>query len=319
MAEYPSLPLFTDAFIADTIHLNAAQTGAYLMLLMCAWRSKDCTIPNDDKILARFSRMSPKEWAANRDVILSFWDLNDDGEYFQKRLTDERSYANDRRDQATRAGKASAKKRKKRHSTEGQQKESSSDNRNSTPVEGDYNKNNNLKNSRENDKSNYPIPENKSRENDKSQNGLPDENTNSLKNNNTASTDVITEGQLKGNNPTPTPTPTIKDIGKPISKSRFNEFWEQYPRQRRGSKQKAEAAYRSALKRGADEKDILSGLLRYACSDEVSRGYAKGAAAWLNDDRWTIEYELFTGGRDNAKPGTSEYNKQRLQEWVDGR
>ena len=278
MAEYPSLPLFTDAFIADTIHLNAAQTGAYLMLLMCAWRSKDCTIPNDDKMLARFARMSPKEWAANRDVILSFWDINDDGEYFQKRLSDERSYANDRRDQAVRAGKASAKKRRGRHQV--------------SP---------------------------RSRENDKSQNGLPDENTNSLKNNDTTSTDVITEGQPKGNNPTPTPTPTIKDIGKPISKSRFDEFWEQYPRQRRGSKQKAEAAYRSALKRGADEKDILSGLLRYACSDEVSRGYAKGAAAWLNDDRWTIEYELFTGGRGNAKPGTSEYNKQRLQEWVDGR
>ncbi|ACL63205.1 DUF1376 domain-containing protein [Methylobacterium nodulans] len=45
MSAYPSLPLFTDAFIADTGHLSAAETGAYLMLLMVAWRSPGCSLP----------------------------------------------------------------------------------------------------------------------------------------------------------------------------------------------------------------------------------------------------------------------------------
>jgi hypothetical protein len=36
MSEFPCLPLFTDAFIADTGHLGAIETGAYLMLLMVA-------------------------------------------------------------------------------------------------------------------------------------------------------------------------------------------------------------------------------------------------------------------------------------------
>lgn len=118
MAEYPALPLFTDAFIADTFHLNAQQTGAYFMLLMCAWRSSDCSIPNDDKLLCRFARMTPKEWASNREVILSFWSRNAEGNFVQKRLLDERSRANDKRDKAITAGKASALKRNKRHSTD---------------------------------------------------------------------------------------------------------------------------------------------------------------------------------------------------------
>lgn len=88
------------------------------MLLMCAWRTANCSLPNDDKLLCRFARMSPKEWATNKELILSFWFLNEAGEYQQKRLIDERSWANDKRDKAITAGKASALKRNKRHSAD---------------------------------------------------------------------------------------------------------------------------------------------------------------------------------------------------------
>lgn len=117
MAEYPALPLFTDAFISDTIHLNAEQTGAYLMLLMVAWRSPDCALPDDDILLARFSRMEKRKWMAHKDVIMSFWTKRDDGKYIQKRLVDERNFADAKRDSAIQAGRASALKRKERHST----------------------------------------------------------------------------------------------------------------------------------------------------------------------------------------------------------
>lgn len=71
----------------------------------------------------------------------------------------------------------------------------------------------------------------------------------------------------------------------------FDYFWEQYPRQRRGNKAKAKSAYLRALKehRATDEA-IADGLQRYIHSAEVANGYAKGAEAWLNDDRWKSDY-----------------------------
>ncbi len=47
MAKFPHLPLWTDAYMADTLHLTHEEHGLYLMLLMTIWRSPDCKIPND--------------------------------------------------------------------------------------------------------------------------------------------------------------------------------------------------------------------------------------------------------------------------------
>lgn len=120
MAEYPSLPLFTDAFISDTTHLTAAQTGAYIMLLMHAWRSRDCALPDDDRILARMARMDGRLWAAHKEVILSFWhlsDINGVQKWVQRRLLDERNFVAATRTKNVLAGRASALKRKERGST----------------------------------------------------------------------------------------------------------------------------------------------------------------------------------------------------------
>lgn len=82
----------------------------------------------------------------------------------------------------------------------------------------------------------------------------------------------------------------------------FETFWEAYPRQRRGNREKTEAAYRQALSRSSAEK-ILSGLKSYTQSAEVKQGFAKGAAAWLNDDRWENDYSIIPQtGTYNAKP-----------------
>jgi uncharacterized protein YdaU (DUF1376 family) len=130
MAKYPSLPLFTDAFISDTIHLNAAQTGAYIMLLMSAWRSTDCKLPNDDKILARMARMDARTWTANKDVVLSFWSQDGSQKWYQRRLLDERKYVDDLSNKNSKAGKVSALKREERDATTVQPK----DNGKSTPT-----------------------------------------------------------------------------------------------------------------------------------------------------------------------------------------
>lgn len=45
MAEYPALPLWTDAYEADCSHLSDAEDGCYLRLIIEMWRSRHCRIP----------------------------------------------------------------------------------------------------------------------------------------------------------------------------------------------------------------------------------------------------------------------------------
>lgn len=53
MADFPALPIWTDAYLADCSHLSDAEHGIYLRLLMLMWRSPQCRIPNDDEWIAR--------------------------------------------------------------------------------------------------------------------------------------------------------------------------------------------------------------------------------------------------------------------------
>jgi uncharacterized protein YdaU (DUF1376 family) len=91
MASYPSMPLWTDAYLADTRHLSTQEHGAYLLLLMVAWRRPDCNLPDDDKLLARFAGLGPRQWKNIKDAVLEFWTL-EDGCWTQKRLLKERSF-----------------------------------------------------------------------------------------------------------------------------------------------------------------------------------------------------------------------------------
>jgi hypothetical protein len=45
------------------------------------------------------------------------------------------------------------------------------------------------------------------------------------------------------------------------------------------------------LKRGNTEQHIIDGVKTYASSSDVTRGYAKGCAAWLNDDGFNNDYK----------------------------
>lgn len=95
MSAYPSLPLFTDAFIADTGHLSAQETGAYLMLMMVAWRSPECRLPDTDDKLARWARVDRRTWLRIKPAVMEFWTLAD-GFWSQKRLSKEREFVSKR-------------------------------------------------------------------------------------------------------------------------------------------------------------------------------------------------------------------------------
>lgn len=40
MAEFPALPLWTDAYLADTAHLSYEEHGLYFHILMTMWRRR---------------------------------------------------------------------------------------------------------------------------------------------------------------------------------------------------------------------------------------------------------------------------------------
>lgn len=118
MAQFPALPLWTDAYIADTQHLTNEEHGVYLRLLMFAWRTPDCSLPDDDRRLALMVGVTPKKWASLKAAVMVFWSL-ENGRWMQKRLTAEREFVERSRKQKSAAGIASseAKALKKRDAT----------------------------------------------------------------------------------------------------------------------------------------------------------------------------------------------------------
>ena len=98
MAEFPALPLWTDAYLADTLDLRAEEHGCYLLILFIAWRRPDCAIPNDMEWLKRslsgciagmhgnkFNSIIPK-------LLLRFFTLGEDGKWHQKKLRKVRDF-----------------------------------------------------------------------------------------------------------------------------------------------------------------------------------------------------------------------------------
>ena len=104
MTDFPYLPLWTDAYLADTRHLSAMEHGTYLLLLMTAWRTKDCSLPDDDKLLARFASLRLNQWLKIKPTIIAFFEVQD-GRLKQHKLTQMFHFANTKRESARRNGK----------------------------------------------------------------------------------------------------------------------------------------------------------------------------------------------------------------------
>src|ERR1700742_4987354 len=107
MAEFPALPLFTDAYLADTTHLTTEEHGAYLLLIMTAWRTPTCDLPDDDNLLARYCRMSPARFRNISATIRAFFHVLD-GRLVQGRLRDERNFLKKVSEENSKKGKRSA-------------------------------------------------------------------------------------------------------------------------------------------------------------------------------------------------------------------
>lgn len=88
MAEFPALQLWTDAYLGDTTHLTTLEHGAYLLLLIAMWRTKEKRLINNDERLARYAKLTNGQWQRIKPTIMEFFRC--DGEWLtQGRLTDE--------------------------------------------------------------------------------------------------------------------------------------------------------------------------------------------------------------------------------------
>lgn len=85
MSSAPSMPLFPDAYLADTTHLFTEEHGAYFLLLMAMWR-RSGSVPNDDKDLARIVGLTVSKWLKIKARLMPFLTIENDGELGSRHL-----------------------------------------------------------------------------------------------------------------------------------------------------------------------------------------------------------------------------------------
>lgn len=107
LSQAPSMPLYPDAFIADTQHLSLEERGAYMHILMVTWRANGKPLIDDAKRMALVLGVSIAKWLKLRAVLVSLFDLSD-GTFRQKRLEKEWEKRQEFRDKQSDKGKKSA-------------------------------------------------------------------------------------------------------------------------------------------------------------------------------------------------------------------
>lgn len=85
----PYFPFYPDDFASDgdVEAMSTAQVGAYMLLLCKAWREEPVgSVPDDDRRLARWARMTPEEWSEAKSAVLAPFALRTDGRWHQPRM-----------------------------------------------------------------------------------------------------------------------------------------------------------------------------------------------------------------------------------------
>lgn len=91
MGKPSHIPLFPDAYLRDNYRLTLEQHGLFLMLMMEAWDSADCTLPDDEKALAKIAGVTVAKFRSIAPQVLEKW-TREGGRIFQKRLRKEWEY-----------------------------------------------------------------------------------------------------------------------------------------------------------------------------------------------------------------------------------
>ena len=88
--KFKYLPIDRTAFLADNkvTLMSLEEVGAYFLLLLHAWDADPpCSIPNDDKLIARILNRPQEEWLRIKENVLAPWHINDpETRLYQQRL-----------------------------------------------------------------------------------------------------------------------------------------------------------------------------------------------------------------------------------------
>jgi uncharacterized protein YdaU (DUF1376 family) len=105
----PYIQFYPTDYLIDTAHLALDEHGAYLLLILNYWQ-RGGPLPNDNKKLAGICRTDVEHWLNMRSTLLDFFDTND-AEIVHKRLEQDLQAVRYKSQKASKAGKASARKR----------------------------------------------------------------------------------------------------------------------------------------------------------------------------------------------------------------
>lgn len=95
MSKPSHIPLFPDAYLRDNYRLTLEQHGLFLMLLMEAWNSEDCSLPDNEKTLAQIAGLTPAKFRKIAGPVLERW-TRENGRIYQKRLLKEWNYVREK-------------------------------------------------------------------------------------------------------------------------------------------------------------------------------------------------------------------------------
>lgn len=133
MAALPYMQLYVADYLADTMHLNTEEHGAYLLLIFNYWQTGK---PIPVARLSRIARLTNDRWTDVERTLNEFF-IERDGEWLHERIERDLEALHATQAQRIAAGKASAEARK--NAAKGRTK--ASRNARSTPVEIPLNEN----------------------------------------------------------------------------------------------------------------------------------------------------------------------------------
>lgn len=113
--DHPPAFLFYPSDFSSDSKVEAMTTesvGAYMLLLCKAWREEPAgSLPDDDRILARWARLESDRWMEVKAQVLAPFDLGTDSRWHQKRMRLEFDRLMAKRKERAKSGKKGAKAR----------------------------------------------------------------------------------------------------------------------------------------------------------------------------------------------------------------
>ena len=105
MSTPPYVPIFVTDYLGDTTELSTEEHGAYFLLILTCWKQEDCSLPDDDRKLARICRLSTRKWKQIRETMEDYWTI-ENGRWTNERLQKEWAYVKNRSNSAREAANA---------------------------------------------------------------------------------------------------------------------------------------------------------------------------------------------------------------------